>query len=84
MEKWNYELELPTGSKIHNVFHVSCLKKVIGKSILVSETLPPLYDKGQLILIPDKILKTREVRLRSRTIKEYLIQWKDLPSEEST
>ena len=72
------------GSKIHNVFHVSCLKKVIGEKISVSYTLAPLDDEGQLVLIPNKILRTRERRLRSRTIKEYLVQWKDLPSEEAT
>ena len=79
-----YELELPEGSKIHNVFHVSCLKKALGQQIITSEILPPLDDEGQLTLVPEKILKTRERRLRSRIIKEYLVQWKDLPNEDAT
>ena len=79
-----YELELPMGSKIHNVFHVSYLKKVIGQHISVLDTLPHLDDEGKLVLIPDKILKTSERRLRSITIKEYLVQWNGLPSEEAT
>ena len=41
-------------------------------------------DEGQLTLVLENILKTRERRLRSRTIKEYLVQWKDLPSEDAT
>ena len=72
------------GRKIHNVFHVSYLKKVIGKHISVSYTLTPLDFEGQLVLILDKILETRERRLRSITIKEYLVQWKDFPSEQAT
>ena len=79
-----YELELPEGSKIHNLFHVYCLKKSLGHQIVTSEILPPLDDEVQLTLVPENILKTRERRLRRGTIKEYLVQWKDLPSEYAT
>lgn len=43
-----YELDLLGDSRIHNVFHVSCLKKAIGQQIVPSEGLPPL-DEGKLV-----------------------------------
>ena len=68
-----YELELPVGSKVHNVFHVSRLKKALGHNVVPSVVLPPLDDEGKLILVPEAILDTRERVLRRRTIREYLV-----------
>jgi hypothetical protein len=34
-----HKLELPASSQVHLVFHVSCLKKVIGEKILVQTIL---------------------------------------------
>ena len=41
-----YEIELPSGSRIHNVFHVSCLKRVLGQHIIPS---PDLGREGTLV-----------------------------------
>ena len=79
-----YELELPEESKIHYVFHVSNLKKIVGQHIGPSSELPPLDDDGLLVLIPEKILQMRERKLRNRVIREYLVKWKELPMEDAT
>jgi hypothetical protein len=78
-----YELEIPQGSRIHNVFHVSCLKRAIGQHITPLEVLPPLDEEGQLVLMPQEILEIRKKKLR-RSIMEYLVKWKDLPIEDAT
>ena len=72
-----YELHLPNKSRIDNVFHVSCLKIMLGKHQMVQTILPMLDDEGRVILEQEAIIATRERRLRSRTLKEYLIRWKN-------
>ncbi|XP_059068831.1 uncharacterized protein LOC131859256 [Cryptomeria japonica] len=79
-----YELALPTERRIHNVFHVSCLKKALGQQVTISENLAPLNEEGKLEMIPEVTLETRDRHLRNRTIREYLIKWKNLPLDDAT
>lgn len=79
-----YELELPPGSRIHNIFHVSCLKKMLGQQVTTTIELPPLDDEGHLGSKPEAILERRERKLRSKTIREFLVCWKNLPDEDAT
>jgi hypothetical protein len=54
-----YKLELPTSSRVRPVFHVSCLKNVIGDKIPVQTILPELDEEGEIILEPEAIIDTR-------------------------
>ena len=79
-----YKLQLPNKSSIHNVFHVSCLKTMSRKHQTVQTILPMLDDEGMIIWEPGEIIATKERRIRSRTLKEYLIRWKKFPNENAS
>ncbi len=59
-------------------------KEALGQHVATSVELPPLDEEGQLVLNPEEILDVRERKLRSRVIREYLVQWRDLPVEDAT
>jgi len=66
------------------VFHVSCLKKVIGENLPVQAILLELDGEGKIVLEPEAVTKTRTQQLRNRSISKFLIKWKNLPAEDST
>ncbi|WVZ52191.1 hypothetical protein U9M48_003275 [Paspalum notatum var. saurae] len=81
-----YKLELPSNlSGIHNVFHVSQLKKCLR----VPEEQAPLegLDVQEDLTYtehPVKILETSETVTRNRRIKMCRVQWKHHSEEEAT
>jgi hypothetical protein len=56
----SYQLSLPSHSKLHPVFHVSCLKKVIGAKCQIQTNLPELVEEGSIWLQPEAFLDQRE------------------------
>jgi hypothetical protein len=53
-----YELELPSSSLVHLIFHVSFLKKVIGDKITVQTIFLELNEEGKIILDIETITDT--------------------------
>jgi hypothetical protein len=80
----SYQLNLPKESLIHNVFHVSQLKKKVGPTSTVLLKLPLTGPDGRLQFWPVAILKRRIFKRNNQVEVEVLIQWANLPAEEST
>ncbi|KAH7575574.1 hypothetical protein JRO89_XS02G0152200 [Xanthoceras sorbifolium] len=77
----SYKLALPKESRIHSVFHVSMLKKMIGEKISVTSKLPLTKDKdGSLYPQPQAVL---DCRIRRQKIA-VLIHWHGLSPAQAT
>ena len=89
----SYQLTLPASMKIHNVFHISKLKKYEDGSILFPHRINPIPRPSPEIQ-PDGIeewevetILDHRFRRHGRsnmTTKEYLVKWKGYPDHEST
>ena len=56
----------------------------MGNKIPVQTILPELDEEGKIILDPEVISETRILQLRNRSISEYVIKWKNLPTKDLT
>jgi hypothetical protein len=79
-----YQLAFPSHSKIHPIFHVSCLKKVICTKFQTQTSLPELDEEGSIQLHPQALLDQRKFHLYQCTIKEVLVHWKDTTPTNAT
>lgn len=79
-----YQLALPTDTRMHDVFHVSLLKKQLKTKYSPSPVLPEVSVDGTPKVFPVCILQRRLTKFYNRTFKELLIHWSNLTPEEAT
>jgi len=79
-----YKIDLPLESKIHPVFHMSCLKKKLGQQVLPFPILPPVDQNGELKPEPEAILEPRMGKIGTWPANEVLVQWCGALQENNT
>ena len=80
-----YQLALLANLKIHNVFHVSLLKKYIhDPAHMIDWNLVQLEPEGDFQVEPLRILDQREITLRNRVVTQVKVQWKHFSPQEAT
>eukprot|EP00253_Pinus_taeda_P018229 PITA_18229 len=84
VDQHHSERSFEVASRLHPVFHVSCLKRVIGDKLPVQTVLLEIDEEGKFILEPEAVTEIRTRQLRNRSISEYLIKWKNLSTKDST
>eukprot|EP00253_Pinus_taeda_P036063 PITA_36063 len=80
-----YQLARPSHIRIHNIFHVSILKKYIydPKHVIKWQDIQ-VEPEGEILVEPLSILNRREIQLRKRVITQVKVQWQHFGPDEAT
>jgi hypothetical protein len=76
-----YKLELPPGTSVHPVFHVSLLKPAPSSP---PSTVPALPDVDNNLQIPERVLQRRLHPRRAGPVPQLLIKWSGLDEDLAT
>jgi hypothetical protein len=82
----SYQVELPSKlSRVHNVFHVSQLKRCLKPptNVVIEDTIP-LEPDLTYKAYPTKILDQQDRVTRNKTTQFYKVQWNDHFEDEAT
>ncbi|CAH9105349.1 unnamed protein product [Cuscuta europaea] len=81
INKVAFRLRLPEGSRIHPVFHISLLKKVLKPTVAYQSLPDCLTEDCELQVRPEAV---RDSRLNQEGKKEVLVHWHGLPDFEDS
>jgi hypothetical protein len=82
-----YRIQLPElFSAVHNVFHVTQLKKgiLVPENEIITKANAKIEPDFSLIKHPLKVLDQTERKTRRQTVRMYKIQWSHHTEEEAT
>jgi hypothetical protein len=79
-----YRLDLPTGSLVHPVFHVSQLKRKLGSSSIPIPVLPPVEKFGVFGPEPVEVLDRRSRKQNNHAVVDLLVRWQGQTAEDAS